>query len=57
MSGVYGRHDPADVRRREGRKVGAGQGFGFGPEHVHRLDGAVPGPVSVSYADELRPLD
>jgi hypothetical protein len=37
--------------------VGAAKGLCFGPEHVHRLTGAVPGRVSVSYADELRPLD
>ncbi|HYO39606.1 MAG TPA: cysteine dioxygenase family protein [Nocardioidaceae bacterium] len=64
-------------------RVGAGRAFGFGPEHIHRLNGAVRGSVSVhayspplwrmgqyavssagvlrrvsvSYADELRPLD
>jgi hypothetical protein len=64
-------------------KVGAGKAFCFGPEHIHRLNGALPGSVSVhayspplwrmgqyavsetgvlrrvsvSYADELRPLD
>jgi Cysteine dioxygenase type I len=61
----------------------AGQAFSFGPDHIHRLNGARPGSVSVhayspplwrmgqyavsesgvlrrvsvSYADELRPLD
>ena len=63
--------------------VGAGTTFSFGPDHIHRLNGAVHGSVSVhayspplwrmgqyhvddagtlrrtslSYADELRPLD
>jgi len=63
-------------------RVGAGTAFAFGPEHIHRLNGALPGSVSVhayspplwrmgqyavseagvlrrvsvSYADELRPL-
>ena len=63
--------------------VGAGAAYSFGPEHIHRLNGAQPGSVSVhayspplwrmgqyavsdagvlrrvsvSYADELRPLD
>jgi hypothetical protein len=63
-------------------RVGAGKAFAFGPEHIHRLNGAVPGSVSVhayspplwrmgqyavsdagvlrrvsvSYADELRPI-
>jgi quercetin dioxygenase-like cupin family protein len=63
--------------------VGAGQVFGFGPDHIHRLTGVDAGSVSihayspplwrmgqyalsaggvlrrtsVSYADELRPLD
>lgn len=62
--------------------MGAGKVFSFGPDHIHRLDGAVHGSVSVhayspplwrmgqyavndagvlrrvslSYADELRPL-
>ena len=65
------------------RRVGAGTSFSFGPDHIHRLNGAVPGSVSVhayspplwrmgqyrvdddgtlkrvslSYADELRPID
>jgi hypothetical protein len=65
------------------REVGAGRSFGFGPDHIHRMSGAVDGSVSihayspplwrmgqyaisedgvmrrvsVSYADELRPLD
>jgi hypothetical protein len=64
-------------------RVGAGRAYSFGPEHIHRLNGAEPGSVSVhayspplwrmgqyavseagvlrrvsvSYADELRPLD
>ncbi|WP_235561989.1 cysteine dioxygenase family protein [Marmoricola sp. Leaf446] len=64
-------------------RVGAGSVFSFGPDHIHRLNGAVHGSVSVhayspplwrmgqyavndagvlrrvslSYADELRPLD
>ena len=64
-------------------RVGAGKAFSFGPEHIHRLNGAVRGSVSVhayspplwrmgqyavsdagvlrrvsvSYADELRPID
>ena len=64
-------------------RVAAGSTFGFGPDHIHRLNGAVHGSVSVhayspplwrmgqyhvaddgtlkrlslSYADELRPLD
>ncbi|MBG0815465.1 cysteine dioxygenase family protein [Planomonospora sp. ID82291] len=63
--------------------VSAGESFSFGPDHIHRLTGAVHGSVSihayspplwrlgqysisgtgvmrrvsVSYADELRPLD
>ena len=63
--------------------VGAGAAYSFGPEHIHRLNGAQAGSVSVhayspplwrmgqyavsdagvlrrvsvSYADELRPLD
>jgi quercetin dioxygenase-like cupin family protein len=63
-------------------RIGAGKAFSFGPEHIHRLNGAEPGSVSVhayspplwrmgqyavsdagvlrrvslSYADELRPL-
>jgi hypothetical protein len=63
-------------------RIGAGKAFCFGPEHIHRLNGAQPGSVSVhayspplwrmgqyalsdagvlrrisvSYADELRPL-
>lgn len=65
------------------RTVRAGRDFGFGPDHIHRMGGAVDGSVSlhayspplwrmgqysisrsgvmrrfsVSYADELRPLD
>jgi hypothetical protein len=64
-------------------RVTAGQAFSFGPDHIHRLNGAVEGSVSihayspplwrmgqyavndagvlrrvsVSYADELRPLE
>ena len=64
-------------------RVGAGKAFAFGPEHIHRLNGAEAGSVSVhayspplwrmgqyavsdagvlrrvsvSYADELRPID
>jgi quercetin dioxygenase-like cupin family protein len=64
-------------------RVGAGRVFSFGPDHIHRLNGAVHGSVSVhayspplwrmgqyavndagvlrrvslSYADELRPID
>ena len=64
-------------------RVSAGQAFSFGPDHIHRLNGAVEGSVSihayspplwrmgqyavndagvlrrvsVSYADELRPLE
>jgi hypothetical protein len=64
-------------------RVGAGYAFAFGPDHIHRLNGAQRGTVSVhayspplwrmgqyalsdsgvlrrvsvSYADELRPLD
>ena len=64
-------------------RIGAGRAFSFGPEHIHRLNGAVHGSVSVhayspplwrmgqyavsdagvlrrvsvSYADELRPID
>ena len=64
-------------------RVPAGQAFSFGPDHIHRLNGAVQGSVSihayspplwrmgqyavndagvlrrvsVSYADELRPLE
>jgi quercetin dioxygenase-like cupin family protein len=63
-------------------RIGAGKAFSFGPDHIHRLNGAEPGSVSVhaysppllrmgqyavsdagvlrrvsvSYADELRPL-
>ena len=65
------------------RTVGAGRSFAFGPDHIHRMAGAVDGSVSIhayspplwrmgqysitpsgvmrrlsiSYADELRPLD
>ncbi len=65
------------------RAVRAGEVFSFGPDHIHRLNGAVHGSVSVhayspplwrmgqyavdgdgvlsrvslSYADELRPID
>ena len=65
------------------RRVGAGTTFSFGPDHIHRLNGAVHGSISVhtyspplwrmgqyavndagvlrrvslSYADELRPID
>ena len=28
-------------------RVGAGQAFSFGPDHIHRLNGAEPGSVSV----------
>ena len=64
-------------------RVPAGKFFSFGPDHIHRLTGAVPASVSVhvyspplwrmgqyaigpggvlrrqsvSYADELRPLE
>jgi len=64
-------------------RVGAGRVFSFGPDHIHRLNGAVHGSISVhayspplwrmgqyavndagvlrrvslSYADELRPID
>jgi len=64
-------------------RVGAGRAFAFGPDHIHRLNGAAAGTisvhayspplwrmgqyalsddgvlrrVSVSYADELRPID
>ena len=64
-------------------RIAAGQAFSFGPDHIHRLNGAERGSVSVhayspplwrmgqyavsdagvlrrvsvSYADELRPLD
>ena len=67
----------------QSRTVSAGRTFGFGPDHIHRMSGAVDGSVSihayspplwrmgqysisptglmrrvsVSYADELRPLD
>ncbi len=63
-------------------RIGAGRAFSFGAEHIHRLNGAAPGSVSVhayspplwrmgqyavseagvlrrvsvSYADELRPI-
>ena len=63
-------------------RIGVGSAFSFGPDHIHRLNGAEPGSVSVhayspplwrmgqyavndagvlrrvsvSYADELRPL-
>jgi hypothetical protein len=63
-------------------RIGAGKAFAFGPEHIHRLNGAARGSVSVhayspplwrmgqyavsdagvlrrvsvSYADELRPI-
>ncbi|GAA2709089.1 cysteine dioxygenase [Actinoplanes palleronii] len=66
-----------------GRVVAAGRTFAFGPDHIHRMGGAVDGSVSlhayspplwrmgqysisgdgvlrrnsVSYADELRPID
>ena len=65
------------------KRVGAGEVFSFAPDHIHRLNGAVPGSVSVhayspplwrmgqyavdddgllrrvslSYADELRPIE
>ncbi len=65
------------------RTLPAGRGFAFGPDHIHRMAGAVDGSItihayspplwrmgqysisrsgvmrrfSVSYADELRPLD
>lgn len=65
------------------RTVEAGRSFAFGPDHIHRMTGAIDGSasihayspplwrmgqysisdsgvmrrVSVSYADELRPLD
>ena len=64
-------------------RIGAGRAYSFGPDHIHRLNGAVHGSVSVhayspplwrmgqyavgddgalrrqslSYADELRPID
>lgn len=64
-------------------RIGAGQAFTFGPDHIHRLNGAARGSISVhayspplwrmgqyaiseagvlrrisvSYADELRPID
>ena len=64
-------------------RVGAGESFAFGPDHIHRLNGAERGTVSVhayspplwrmgqyavdvdgvlrrvslSYADELRPIE
>lgn len=64
-------------------RIEAGKAFSFGPDHIHRLNGAQKGSVSVhayspplwrmgqyavseagvlrrvsvSYADELRPLD
>lgn len=64
-------------------RIGAGRAFSFGPDHIHRLNGAEAGSVSVhayspplwrmgqyalsdsgvlrrmsvSYADELRPID
>jgi hypothetical protein len=64
-------------------RIGSGYAFSFGPEHIHRLNGATRGSVSVhayspplwrmgqysvsdtgvlrrtsvSYADELRPID
>jgi hypothetical protein len=63
-------------------RIGAGRAYSFGPDHIHRLNGAEPGSVSVhayspplwrmgqytvddggvlrrvsvSYADELRPI-
>ena len=65
------------------RSVAAGSSFSFGPDHIHRLNGAVQGSISihayspplwrmgqyavgsdgrvrrqsVSYAEELRPID
>jgi quercetin dioxygenase-like cupin family protein len=65
------------------RRVSAGEVFSFGPDHIHRLNGAVHGSVSIhayspplwrmgqygvdevgvlrrvslSYADELRPIE
>jgi quercetin dioxygenase-like cupin family protein len=36
-------------------RVGAGKAFCFGPEHIHRLNGAEPGSVSVhAYSPPLR---
>ena len=36
-------------------RVGAGRAFCFGPEHIHRLNGAEPGSVSVhAYSPPLR---
>ena len=36
-------------------RVGAGKAFCFGPEHIHRLNGAKPGSVSVhAYSPPLR---
>jgi len=36
-------------------RIGAGHAFSFGPEHIHRLNGAVPGSVSVhAYSPPLR---
>jgi hypothetical protein len=36
-------------------QVGAGKAFCFGPEHIHRLNGARPGSVSVhAYSPPLR---
>ncbi len=36
-------------------RIGAGKAFCFGPEHIHRLNGAEPGSVSVhAYSPPLR---
>jgi hypothetical protein len=36
-------------------RIAAGHAFSFGPEHIHRLNGAVPGSVSVhAYSPPLR---
>ena len=38
-------------------RVGAGKAFCFGPEHIHRLNGARPGSVSVhAYSPPLRSM-
>ena len=83
VSGTLAEHNLAVDNQTIETLVEAGQVFSFGPDHIHRLVGAVHGSVSVhayspplwrmgqysitpdgrlrrqsvSYADELRPLD
>jgi hypothetical protein len=73
LDGALGESTPRIGGEAARRLIPAGESIAFGPEHIHRLVGQLDGSVSIhaysidpegvmrrvsiSYADELRPLD